>query len=268
LQQDWRFIDTGVNNAFLNMAIDEAILDVHVQGRTPPTLRVYQWDPPALSLGYNQRMEHEVDLTKCQEAGVEVVRRITGGGAVLHAHEVTYSIVSTVNDGIPKSIAGSYRFLSQGLIACYKQLGLEVELRPGRNKTRSAACFSMATLADLTYQGRKIVGSAQARRRDALLQHGSLPLRSHADILFSLLRFNSGPSRQKAQSVFNKRMLTLDEVLGKDIAAQELKEGLRKGFASVLGARFYEDGLTAEEIRRSQALAAEKYGTRAWNHRK
>jgi lipoate-protein ligase A len=268
LQQGWRFIDTGVNNAFLNMAIDEAILDVHLRGGMPPTVRVYQWDPPALSLGYNQSLEHDVDLTKCQEAGVEVVRRITGGGAVLHAHEVTYSIVSTVNDGIPESIAGSYRFLSQGLIACYKTLGLEVALKPGRNKTRSAACFSIATLADLTYHGRKLAGSAQARRRNVLLQHGSLPLHSHSDVLFSLLRFSSEMSRQKAQSAFNKRMLTLGEVLGKDIDVEELKEGLRKGFAHVLGTRFYEDSLTEDEIRRSQELASEKYGTRTWNHRR
>jgi len=268
LQRGWRFIDTGVNNAFLNMAIDEAILDVHIQGGVPPTLRVYQWDPPALSLGYNQSIEHDVDLTKCQEAGVEVVRRITGGGAVLHAQELTYSIVSAVNDGIPESIAGSYRFLSRGLIACYKILGLDVELKPGRNKTRSTACFSIATLADLTYQGRKLAGSAQARRRNALLQHGSLPIHSHADVLFSLLRFSSETSRQKARSLFNKRMLTLGEAVGKDIDVQELKESLRKGFAQTLGKRFYEDSLTEEEIRRSQKLASVKYGTHQWNHRR
>jgi lipoate-protein ligase A len=267
LQRGWRFIDTGVNNAFLNMAIDEAILDVHIQGGVLPTVRVYQWDPPALSLGYNQSIEHDVDLAKCQEAGVEVVRRITGGGAVLHARELTYSIVSAVNDGIPSSIAGSYRFLSQGLIACYKILGLDVELKPGRNKTRSAACFSVATLADLTYQGRKLAGSAQARRRNTLLQHGSIPIESHADLLFSLLRFSSEMSRQKARSLYNKRMLTLGEAIGKDIDVQDLAESLREGFAHALDIRFYEDSLTEEEIRRSQELASVKYNTHQWNHR-
>jgi lipoate-protein ligase A len=267
LQRSWRFIDTGVNNAFLNMAIDEAILDEHIQGGVPPTLRVYQWNPPALSLGYNQTIEHDVDLAKCQEAGVEVVRRITGGGAVLHARELTYSIVSAVNNGIPESIGGSYRFLSQGLIACYKILGLDVELKPGRNTTRSAACFSVATLADLTYQGKKLAGSAQARRSNALLQHGSLPIHSHADVLFSLLRFPSEVSRHKARSVYNKRMLTLSEVIGEDIAVQDLAESLRAGFAQALGIRFYEDGLTEEEISRSQELASVKYGTHQWNHR-
>jgi lipoate-protein ligase A len=251
-----------------NMAIDEAILDIHIQGGSVPTLRVYQWDPPALSLGYHQSIEHDVDVAKCQESGVEVIRRITGGGAVLHARELTYSIVSVVDDGIPESIAGSYRFLSQGLIASYKILGLDVELKPGRNTTRSAACFSVATLADLTYQGRKLAGSAQARRGKALLQHGSLPIHSHADVLFSLLRFPSEMSRCKARSLYNKRMLTLGEVVGEDIDMQELKDGLRKGFAQALDIRFYDDGLTEAEIRRSQALAAEKYGTDKWNHRK
>jgi lipoate-protein ligase A len=267
LQRSWRFLDTGFNNAVLNMAIDEAMLDAHIQGEVPPTLRVYQWDPPALSLGYHQSTEHDVDVAKCQESGVEVVRRITGGGAVLHARELTYSIVSAVNDGIPESIAGSYRFLSQGLIACYKILGLDVELKPGRNTTRSAACFSVATLADLTYQGKKLAGSAQARRRHALLQHGSLPIHSHADVLFSVLRFPSEQSRDKARSLYNKRMLTLGEVIGEDVGMQELKDGLRKGFAQALGIRFYDDGLTEEEIRRSQELASVKYGTHQWNHR-
>jgi lipoate-protein ligase A len=268
LQRGWRFIDTGVNNAFLNMAIDEAILDEHIEGGIPPTLRVYQWDPPALSLGYNQSIVHDVDVAKCQEAGVEVVRRITGGGAVLHAQELTYSVVSAVNDGIPESVAGSYRLLSQGLIASYKILGLDVELKPGRNKTRSAACFSLATLADLTHRGRKLAGSAQARRRNALLQHGSLPIQSHADILFSVLKFSSEASRHTARSAFTKRMLVLGEIIGRDIDMQELKDGLRKGFTQALGIRFCDDGLTAAEIRRSHALAAEKYGTDAWNHRK
>ena len=267
MQRSWRFIDTGFNNAKLNMAIDEAILDMQIQGGAVPTLRVYQWDPPALSLGYHQSIEHDVDVAKCQEAGVEVVRRITGGGAVLHARELTYSIVSAVNDGIPESIAGSYRFLSQGLIACYKILGLNVELKPGRNTKRSAACFSVATLADLTYRGRKLAGSAQARRSNALLQHGSLPIHSHADDFFSLLRFPSEMSRHKARSLYNERMLTLGEVIGEDIDVQDLAESLREGFAQALGIRFYEDGLTEEEIRRSRELASVKYGTYQWNHR-
>jgi lipoate-protein ligase A len=143
-----------------------------------------------------------------------------------------------------------------------------VELKPGRNMTRSTACFSVATLADLTYQGKKLAGSAQARRGNALLQHGSLPIHSHADDLFSLLRFPSEMFRHKARSLYNKQMLTLDEVISEDIDVQDLGESLRKGFTQALGIRFYDDGLTEAEIRRSQTLAAEKYGTDEWNHRK
>ena len=250
------------------MAIDEVILDMHIQGGVPPTLRVYQWDPSALSLGYNQIIERDVDMPACQQAGVDVVRRITGGGAVLHAQELTYSIVSAVADGIPESIAGSYRFLSQGLIACYKRLGLDVELKPGRNTMRSAACFSTVTLADLTYRGKKLAGSAQARRGNALLQHGSLPLHAQADMLFSLLRFSSGKSRQKARALFNRKTLTLGEVMGKDVDVRELKEDLREGFARALGIRLYDDGLTQGETRRSQELAEVKYSTDEWNYRR
>jgi len=268
LKRGWRFIDTGVNNAFLNMAIDEAILDAHIQGGVLPTMRVYQWNPPALSLGYNQAIEYDVDLAKCQESGVDIVRRITGGRAVLHAQELTYSIVISINDGFPKSIAGSYRLLSRGLIECCRILGLDVELKPGARNIRSAACFSISTLADLTYQGRKLAGSAQARRRNALLQHGSLPINSHSDLLFSLLRFTSEGSRHKALSVFNKKMVALGEVVGKNIDLQELKEALWKGFAQALGIRFYEGSLTEEEIHHSQELAVTKYRTYEWNHRR
>lgn len=268
MERDWRFIDTGVNDAYLNMAIDEAILDAHIKGLVSPTLRVYRWDPPALSLGYSQAIEPEVDLVKCRELGIDVVRRLTGGRAVLHDRELTYSLVVSVKHGFPESVIGSYRLLSRGLIACYRILGLDVDLKPGQRNLSSAACFQAATLADLTYQGRKLAGSAQVRRKDVLLQHGSLPINSHCELLFSLLRFPSDVSRQKARSFFNKKMVTLGEVVGRNIDWQELKEALTRGFREALDIRFHEGNLKAEEIRQSQELAVGKYSTYEWNHRK
>lgn len=288
MERDWRFIDTGVNDAYLNMAIDEAILDAHIKGLVSPTLRVYRWDPPALSLGYSQAIEPsahlgetslaslrgrsgrggEVDLVKCRELGIDVVRRLTGGRAVLHDRELTYSLVVSVKHGFPESIMGSYRLLSRGLIACYRNLGLDVELKPSPRNPSSAACFQAATLADLTYQGRKLAGSAQVRRKDALLQHGSLPINSHARLLFSLLKFPSDTYREKALASFNRKMVTLGEVVGRNIDWQELKEALTRGFREALDIRFHEGNLKAEEIRQSQELAVGKYSTYEWNHRK
>src|SRR4030042_4717992 len=140
----WRFIDTGINDGFLNMSIDEAILDAHLRGFCPPTLRVYRWSPPALSLGYFQSLEREVEMKRCSGLGVDGVRRLTGGRAVLHYDELTYSVVTSEEYGFPKSIAKSYRLLSEGLIAAYGILGLEVCLATHTREPSSAACFSSA----------------------------------------------------------------------------------------------------------------------------
>lgn len=288
MERGWRFIDTGVNNAYLNMAVDEAILDAHIHGLVPPTLRVYRWSPPALSLGYSQAIEPsahsgeaslaslrgrsgqdgEVDLVKCQEHGIDVVRRLTGGRAVLHHQELTYSVTVSIRDDFPESVAGSYRYLSRGLIACYRILGIDVCLQPGQRNPSSAACFLSPTLADLTYQGRKLAGSAQVRKRNALLQHGSLPIHFDARLLFSLFKFPSDVYRERALAAFSQKTITLGEILGGDVGWQELKEALLLGFQQALRIRFHRNSLTKQEIQQSQELASRKYSSYEWNHRR
>lgn len=262
----WRFIDTGINDGFLNMAIDEAILDAHLQGLCPPTLRVYRWSPPALSLGYFQNVEREIDQKRCSELGIDVVRRLTGGRAVLHHDELTYSVVTSEAHGFSKSTVKSYRLLSQGLMAAYGMLGLEVCSATHTREPSSAACFSSAGLADLAFQGRKLCGSAQFRKGGALLQHGSLPISLDAQLFFSILEFPSNATRDKAQADFGQKVASISEILGNKIGWQELKEALFKGFQVSLGIKLYEDTLTREEIDLSQKLAREKYKAFAWNY--
>ncbi|HJX70222.1 MAG TPA: biotin/lipoate A/B protein ligase family protein [Dehalococcoidia bacterium] len=265
-KRGWRFIDTGINDSFLNMAIDEAILDAHLQGFCPPTLRVYRWNPPALSLGYFQSLEREIDMKRCSELGIDVVRRLTGGRAVLHHDELTYSVVSSEEYGFPKSIAKSYWLLSEGLIAAYRILGLEVCLTTHAREPSSAACFSSAGLADLTFRGRKLCGSAQFRKGNALLQHGSLPISLDAQLFFSILKFPSNAIRDKAQADFGQKAASISEISGNKIGWQELKEALFKGFQKAPGIKLYDDRLTAGEIDLSQKLAREKYKAFAWNY--
>ena len=262
----WRFIDTGINNGFLNMAIDEAMLEAHLRGLTPPTLRVYRWSPLTLSLGYFQNLERDVDQKKCSELGIDVVRRSTGGRAVLHHDELTYSVVASEKYGLPKSVEQSYKLLSKGLIAAYRILGLEVCLVPYERGLYSAACFTSASLADLAFQGRKIAGSAQFRKGDTLLQHGSLPISLDAQLFFSILKFPSISVRDKVLTTFSQKVTSISEIMGVQIGWQELKGALFEGFQQALNVRLFEDTLTLEEIDLSQKLVKEKYNTFAWSY--
>ncbi|MCL5734234.1 MAG: lipoate--protein ligase family protein [Actinobacteria bacterium] len=264
-EREWRFISTDVNDAYLNMAIDEAILDAHIQGCCPPTLRVYRWDPRAISVGYFQNLETEIDAQKCQESGVDVVRRLTGGKAILHDDELTYSIVTSEEYGSPKSLARSYWLLNQGLIAAYGILGLKVGLEAHPGEPSSAACFSGAGSADLTFEGRKVCGSAQYRRGTALLQHGSLPISVDAPLLFSALQFPSDAAREEAQAEFGRRAVSLSEIHGETIGWEELAQAVFNGFQSALGITFHEETLSAEEIDSARSLSSRKYRSPEWH---
>ncbi|HEX4714844.1 MAG TPA: lipoate--protein ligase family protein, partial [Ktedonobacteraceae bacterium] len=173
----YRFIDTGIRDAALNMAIDEAVLLRHLEGQAPPTLRVFRWSQPSISLGRFQQVEQEILVDHCEQQGIALVRRPTGGRAVYHRNEFTYSFVSSKAYGIPAGIVASYAYLAQGLVAALDCLGVPAELSEGRvSKQPSAACFASSTQADLTSGGFKLIGSAQVWKDDALLQQGSLPL--------------------------------------------------------------------------------------------
>ena len=157
----WRLLDTGALPASLNMAIDEALLKLHARGESPPTLRFYQWDPPAISLGALQR-KLGFDVGACRRLGLDVVRRPTGGRAVLHQNDLTYSVVAGTREGVPVTLADAYRLLCRGLLEGFHLLGIEAEL--GQEKVRADqpdVCFLRSLMGDVAYHGRKFVGSAQ-----------------------------------------------------------------------------------------------------------
>lgn len=263
LQRDWRFIDTGIGDGFTNMAIDEAIFRAHEQNMTPPTLRVYEWNPPTLTVGNFQNISKDIDEQKCLEEGIDIVRRTTGGRSVLHKDELTYSVVASRECGFPYGVFGSYKAISQGLIAAYKRLGLDAGLAPHREDSAAAACFNAASFGDLTCQGRKVAGSAQYRKGDVLLQHGSLPISLDVPLIFSVLKFASEKGRERAISVFRKRATSLTELLGRGVSRQEMREALFHGFQEALGIRFHEDTLSPYEEDVSRTLLKEKYNRAA-----
>jgi len=184
-ERPWRLLPDAAGDAAWNMALDEALLESHRLGLTPPTLRFYSWEPAALSLGYAQPLG-DVNLDACREAGIAVVRRSTGGRAVLHQGEFTYAVIAS--EGFPASVAGTYRMITEVLAQAIARLGVPADIAPGKlSRAGSASCFQSATQADLVALGRKLVGSAQTRRDGAFLQHGSLMLTQRPEEIRSYL---------------------------------------------------------------------------------
>lgn len=249
----------------MNMAVDEAILDAHLRGLTPPTLRIYRWQPAALSIGYFQSLEKDVDLELCRNRGIDVVRRLTGGRAVYHQDELTYAVVASRGYGYPDSIAQSYLLLNEGLKQAYRRLGLEVALIAKDGAPGTAACFAGAGTADLLLGTKKIAGSAQFRRGEAFLQHGSLPITLDGDCYLSLLKFPSVEMKEQSRRQLQNKATDIESALGRRIAGEELIQALREGFAEALGISFHDACLTTEEMVTSQRLREHKYQSAHWN---
>lgn len=269
----WRLIDSGSADAAANMAIDEAILLAHQAGKVPPTLRFYGWRPAAVSLGYSQLAAGEIDLDACRDRGVGVVRRLTGGRAVLHDAELTYSIVVREGQaGIPPTITGAYHHFSQGLLAGLAHLGVEARLSIpraayGQRQPRShasAACFDAPAHYEITAAGRKLVGSAQVRTGGAILQHGSLLLKFDPAALAAILR---SPSPAELAAMLAARAVGLEELLGRAVGWPELTAAMAAGFGELLG-DVLSDSLTAGEEEAAAKLAATKYSRDDWNLRR
>jgi lipoyl(octanoyl) transferase len=255
----YRFIHTDTQNAALNMAIDEAILIHHLKGAVPPTLRVFRWSQPAISLGRFQSVEREIEVETCQEHGVALVRRPTGGRAVYHCDEFTYSIVVSKRYGIPSGIVAAYAYLAQGLVAALRQLGVPAEISDERvNKHPSAACFASSTQADLTSGGFKLVGSAQVWKGDTVLQQGSLPLDDRAAEFFNLLRYPNASARQEALTLYCQKMTPL-HALKPHVSWDDVAQAFQSGFSTFFQSTFEPSKLSSSEWTLAHQLVQEKY---------
>jgi len=251
----WRLLDTGALPASLNMAIDEALLSLHVPGESQPTLRFYQWNPSAVSLGYFQK-RHTIDLCACRDLGIDVVRRATGGWAVLHQNDLTYSVVADTRQGIPSSLDASYRLLCKGLLAGFRLLGFKAD--HGEEKIgfpREDICFMHAAVADLVYQGRKFVGSAQKWQGASMLQHGSIVLEPQENTWAAIIRAGS---RESLRDALKSRTISLGEILDREIDPGELKGAIVMGMTEALKAEFEISELSSQELELAHEIAAAK----------
>jgi lipoate-protein ligase A len=257
----WRLIAHGEAPGALNMAIDEAMLIALAEGIFPPTLRFYGWAPPCLSLGRSQLLA-DADLPACRAAGVDLVRRPTGGRAILHTDELTYSVTLLASD--PRAAGGvveSYRRLSEGLLAGLCRLGVEAVQAHGQRKPTSeltAICFDTPSDYEITAGGRKLVGSAQWRSRGRVLQHGTLPLYGDLTRVVSYLSMPDG-EREIQRSTLAARALTLEDALGHTLPFAQVAHALAGGFAQALNLTLVPGELTdyecalADDLRRRYA---------------
>ena len=237
-----RTVETGFNSAALNMAIDEALIESVGE---VPTLRIYGWRPAAVSIGYFQSMNEEVDFTKCREIGVDIVRRLTGGGAVLHEYELTYSFISR---RYPQNIVESYKWICDAIVISINRLGFDASFVP---------------LNDIVIAGKKVSGSAQTRRKGVLLQHGTILLGVDVNKMFSVLKVPSEKLRDKIIKDVKERVTSLAGTTYDDMATS-----LKTSFAAKFEAKLIDDILSTEEISHARWLAERKYSNNEWNLRR
>lgn len=265
----WRLIVTSAADGALNMAIDEALAEAVAGGRSLPVLRLYTWQPPCLSLGHAQPIE-AVDAARCAELGWEIVRRATGGRAVLHIDELTYTVCAP--DDEPRVAGGvleSYRRLSAGLLRGLRGLGLEPERAQSVYEDRGEqgpACFDGPSDYEITIGQRKLLGSAQLRRRGVVLQHGALPLAGDITRIADVLNLSLG-QRLALRNRLRFRATTLELALGRLPDAAEVGAQLADGFAEALGITWQRDTLTPAEQARAAEIRAEKYANPEWTGR-
>ena len=237
-----RTVETGFNPAAENMAIDEALTESVGE---VPILRIYGWRPAAVSIGYFQSMNEEVNFTKCREIGVDIVRRLTGGGAVLHEYELTYSFISR---RYPQNIVESYKWICDAIVISIKRLGFDASFVP---------------LNDIVIAGKKVSGNAQTRRKGVLLQHGTILLGVDVNKMFSVLKVPCEKLRDKIIKDVKERVTSLAGTTYDNMATS-----LKTSFAAKFEAKLIDDALSTEEISHARWLAERKYSSNEWNLRR
>ena len=253
----WRMLKLRVEDAFTNMAIDEAVLRARIEEIVPNTIRFYRWRPSAVSIGRFQDVFQEVHVENCEKHGVDVVRRTSGGGAVYHdcGGEITYSVTVSEKDLKSENVVGGYHLICNGLVEAAKTLGVRADFNLGDPKR----------CPNITISGRKISGSAQSRKRGVLLQHGSFLLDVDLDKMFTFLRVPWAQTLMDVLNIAQKRLTSIKQELGSTVPADEARQALITGFQRALNIQLTEGELTSYERNLAEKLRREKFVTDNWN---
>lgn len=266
----WRLIITPPARGAWNMAVDEAILEAAGRGESLPTLRLYAWEPACLSLGYAQSFS-DVDVERLNAHGWDVVRRATGGRAILHTDELTYSVTAPLDEPLMQgTILESYQHLAKALVAGVRSLGIPVEMAehaPATGAAKGPVCFEAPSAYEIVVSGKKLVGSAQARKKEGVLQHGTFPLYGDLARITQALVFADEQARAAAAEKLLKRATTAEAVTGQVIAWETAAKALVSSFQQELGLKFERGELSEAEKARAEDLVKNKYAHPGWTER-
>ncbi|WP_053364079.1 biotin/lipoate A/B protein ligase family protein [Bacillus sp. FJAT-27251] len=277
MKEVWRYIDSGDGSPSFNMALDEALLDWHSEGKIPPVIRFYGWNPATLSIGYFQKIEKEINMEAVKQHRLGFVRRPTGGRGVLHEHELTYSvIVSEDHPDMPKTVTEAYRVISEGILKGFQRLGLDAyfavpksdDEKSALKNPRSAVCFDAPSWYELVVEGRKVAGSAQTRQKGVILQHGAILLDLDEDKLFSLFKYPNERVKERMQNAFKTKAVAINEISPRRIGIDEAKQAFREGFEEALDIGLEPYTLSPEEMDYVKQLAKTKYESEEWTFKR
>ena len=268
----WRLLVTAPLSGAVNMACDEVLGECVLNGSSAPVIRFFQWRPHTISFGYSQRIANEVDVEKVSDAGIGIVRRITGGRAVLHADEITYSVICREDDPIASGgITATYTRISEGLTVGIRALGVDAELAhasdanvPLRDREATMPCFGSTARAEIVVDGKKLVGSAQHRMHGLMIQHGSILVGpAHRDVVHFLNA--SDVARERFERLLAKSTTSIDESGGRYRDYPHIASTLADGIRRKLGLDLVQQPLSAQEADDIELLAKKKYTADWWN---
>lgn len=266
----WRLIITPPASGAWNMAADEALLETMALPGALPILRLYAWQPPCLSVGYAQSYK-DIDFARLSALGWQLVRRPTGGKAILHTDELTYSVIAPYGElRLEGGVLESYRRLAAALLAALHLLALPAEsnaLSPSISDAKGPVCFEVPSNYEITVSGKKLVGSAQARRKEGILQHGSLPLFGDLTRITQVLAFDNEVTRAQAAARLLERAGTATSLAGKPVTWEQAAGAFRRAFSSALSLEFIDSSLSEKESQRAAEIVSEKYAQPAWTER-
>ncbi|MBI1802932.1 MAG: lipoate--protein ligase family protein [Ignavibacteriae bacterium] len=243
----WKFLNTGFHSGSFNMEFDEALAGQFDSSRDDALLRIYGWKPYAISLGIHQRME-DFDLQRLSDEGIDIVRRPTGGRAILHAHELTYSIVMSAGD---RGVREVYRYIGRGLLEGLNILGISAQLSEDDERLTtplsnpaSIPCFSSSAKCEIRFEGKKIVGSAQRRYGTIILQHGSFLLGTEHKRITEFLAQHVQSARSVLEDHLEQRTIEAETILERAVTFDEAAACIRNGFERAWNMTFTESSLT------------------------
>ena len=262
----WRLILDGPRDAFMNMAIDEAIFTHAREEHSGPTLRFFQWEKPSISFGYAVKVEKELNIHHCRQQNIPIVRRITGGGVVFHQCDITFSLIfpqDIVPDG--ESVLDSYKFINQIFILGLKSFGItgnfyDMSRQKGDMAEGENVCFIKPTQYDVIYEGKKLVGNAQRRKKNYILNHGSLLFSNDYMKLLPCLNV-ANPEKMTENAI------TIESIMGKNAGREDVIKSIMEGFVKKLGIIFVQESISPAEQEYAERYYQEKYSTYQWNFR-